>query len=55
MSCIQTAAEVVASLVQIRDGPNVSLSHSAKAEGFHKLTERVPNIRQSSAECCNVC
>ena len=28
-----------------RDGPNVRLWHSAKAEGLSQLTERVPNVR----------
>jgi len=31
--------------VNSRDGPNVSLWHSAEAEGLGRLTERVPNVR----------
>ena len=31
--------------LNIRDGPNVRLWHSAEAEGLGRLTERVPNVR----------
>jgi len=31
--------------IATRDGPNVRLWHSAEAEGFDRLTERVPNVR----------